>query len=75
MLLTLLQTTGFELPSLTVWVLAWILLSLGLVALIVLVLYTKYGREFSIKLSVISIIISSAFIGFSIHFFLLSFSL
>jgi len=59
-------------PSLTLWVLAWLFLFIGLVALIVLVVYTRYGREKSVRLSVISIIIASIFLGFSIHFFLLS---
>ncbi|MHA2390953.1 MAG: hypothetical protein ACXAEX_03215 [Promethearchaeota archaeon] len=59
-------------PSLTLWVLAWIFLIIGLVALTILVVYTRYGREKSVRLSVISIIIASIFLGFSIHFFLLN---
>jgi len=59
-------------PSLTLWVLAWLFLIIGLVALTVLVIYTRYGREKSVRLSVISIIIASIFLGFSIHFFLLN---
>ncbi|MFX1488994.1 MAG: hypothetical protein ACFFBI_07595 [Promethearchaeota archaeon] len=61
-----------EVPSLTLWVLAWLFLVIGLIALTVLVVYTRYGREISVRLSVISIIISSIFLGFSIHFFLLT---
>ncbi|MFX0083169.1 MAG: hypothetical protein ACFE94_15605 [Candidatus Hodarchaeota archaeon] len=61
-----------DVPSLTLWVLAWLFLIIGLVALTVLVIYTRYGREKSVQLSVISIIIASIFLGFSIHFFLLN---
>jgi hypothetical protein len=60
-------------PSLTIWVLAWIFLIIGLISLAILVIYTKYGREISIKLSIISIVVSSLFLAFSIHFILLSF--
>ena len=59
-------------PSLTLWTLAWIFLIIGLVALTVLVVYTRYGREKSVRLSVLSIIVASVFLGFSIHFFLLN---
>ncbi|MFX1410610.1 MAG: hypothetical protein ACFFA6_09670 [Promethearchaeota archaeon] len=59
-------------PSLTLWVLAWIFLFIGLASLIILVIYTKYGREISIRLSLISIIIAAFFLGFSLHFFLLN---
>ncbi|MFW9987162.1 MAG: hypothetical protein ACFFC3_00740 [Candidatus Odinarchaeota archaeon] len=59
-------------PSLSLWVLAWIFLIIGLISLAILVLYTKYGREVSIRLSIISIVISSIFLGFAFHFFLLS---
>jgi hypothetical protein len=61
-----------DVPSLTLWVLAWLFLIIGLVALTVLVIYTRYGREKSVQLSVVSIIIASIFLGFSIHFFLLN---
>jgi len=61
-----------DVPSLTLWVLAWLFLFIGLVALTILVVYTRYGREKSVQLSVVSIIIASIFLGFSIHFFLLS---
>ncbi|MFW9864859.1 MAG: hypothetical protein ACFFEN_02055 [Candidatus Thorarchaeota archaeon] len=61
-----------EVPSLTLWVLAWLFLVIGLIALTILVVYTRYGREKSVRLSVISIIIGSIFLGFSIHFFLLT---
>ncbi len=59
-------------PSLTLWALAWLFLFIGLFALTILVIYTRYGREKSVRLSVISIFIASVFLGFSIHFFLLS---
>lgn len=59
-------------PSLTLWVLAWIFLIIGLVAIAILVVYTRYGREKSVRLSVISIVVASIFLGFSIHFFLLN---
>ncbi|MFX1376865.1 MAG: hypothetical protein ACFFA0_13740 [Promethearchaeota archaeon] len=65
----------FQLPSLTLWVLAWIFLVVGLIALAVLVIYTRYGREISVRLSVLSIIIASIFLGFSIHFFLLNWAI
>jgi len=64
-----------EFPSLTLWLLAWIFLFIGIIALVVLVVYTRYGREKSVRLSVISIIISATFLGFSIHFFLLNFGI
>ncbi|MFX1366802.1 MAG: hypothetical protein ACFFCE_12640 [Promethearchaeota archaeon] len=59
-------------PSLTLWVFAWIFLIIGLISLIILVIYTKYGREVSIRLSIISIVIMAIFLGFSFHFFLIS---
>jgi len=59
-------------PSLSIWILAWIFLVIGIVSLIILVLYTKYGREVSVRLSIISIVIASIFLGFAFHFFLLS---
>ncbi|MHA1149262.1 MAG: hypothetical protein ACTSR8_13570 [Promethearchaeota archaeon] len=61
----------FEGPSLVLWVFAWIFLSIGLASIIVLVLYTKYGRDISIRLSIINITISSIFLGLALHFFLL----
>jgi len=64
-----------EYPSLTLWLLAWIFLIIGLISLVVLVVYTRYGREKSVRLAVISIIISAIFLGFSIHFFLLNFGI
>lgn len=72
-LLLLLQV--FDGPSLTLWIFTWIFLSIGGIGLVVLVLYTKYGREISIKLMVISIAISSIFLGFAFHFFLLNFGI
>jgi len=75
MLLTLMQITNFEVPSLSLWILAWLFLIIGLVTLMILIIYTRYGREISIKLSVISIVITSVLLGFSIHFFLLNFGI
>ncbi len=62
----------FEGPSLPLWIIAWVFLAVGLISLTVLIVYTKYGREISIRLSVITIVISSIFLGFAFHFFLLS---
>lgn len=61
----------FEGPSIVLWVLAWVFFGIGMVSLLILVLYTKYGREISIKLSIITILFGSIFLGFSIHFFML----
>ena len=61
----------FEGPSLTLWILSWVFISIGLVALIVLIVYTKYGREISIRLTIIAIVVSSIFFGFAFHFLLL----
>jgi len=62
----------FEGPSLPLWIIAWVFLAVGLISLTVLIVYTKYGREISIRLSAITIVISSIFLGFAFHFFLLS---
>ena len=64
-----------NLPSLSIWVFAWIFLVIGITAIIILIIYSKYGRELSVRLSVISIIIASIFLGFAFHFFLLSWGL
>ncbi len=61
-----------DIPSLSLWIFAWLFLFIGLAALVVLVIYTIYGREKSVRLSVISIAIASIFLGFSFHFFLLN---
>ena len=63
----------YEGPSLLLWVLGWIFLFIGLTALIVLVLYTRYGREISIRLSIITIVVASIFLGFGFHFLLINF--
>jgi hypothetical protein len=63
----------YEGPSLLLWVLGWIFLFIGLVSLIVLVLYTRYGREISIRLSIITIVVASIFLGFGFHFILLNY--
>jgi len=63
---------AFQGPSLAILIFAWIFLIIGLIAIVVLVLYTKYGREISIKLSVIAITFASIFLGFSFHFFLIN---
>lgn len=62
----------YEGASLPLWVFGWIFLSFGLVALAILIIYTKYGREISIKLSVITVTIASILLGFAFHFFLLN---
>ncbi len=64
-----------DFPSLTLWVLGWIFLVIGLISIATLVIYTKYGRETSIRLSILSIITSAIFLAFSFHFILLSFGL
>ncbi|MFX0106490.1 MAG: hypothetical protein ACFE75_13525, partial [Candidatus Hodarchaeota archaeon] len=58
-------------PSLSLWVFAWIFLIIGLTSLTILIIYTKYGREVSVRLSIISIVIASVFLGFAFHFFFL----
>ncbi|MFX1239374.1 MAG: hypothetical protein ACFE8P_16860 [Promethearchaeota archaeon] len=63
----------FDLPSILLWVFGWIFLVIGLVSLGVLVVYSKYGREVSIRLSIITIIAASIFIGFGFHFILLNY--
>ena len=67
MILSLMQ---FEIPSITLWVLAWIFLLVGIFSVVVLILYTKYGRELSMKLTILSIVFSAVFLGFATHFFL-----
>lgn len=73
-LLQLTNTSGqeFQVPSLPLLVLAWIFLFIGIGVLTILILYTKYGRETSIRLSIIAIVIASIFLGFALHFFLLN---
>ncbi|MFX0007795.1 MAG: hypothetical protein ACFFA7_07495 [Promethearchaeota archaeon] len=61
-----------DIPSLTIWSLAWVFLIIGLITLTILVIYTKYGREISIKLSIINAVISAVFLAFAFHFLLLS---
>jgi len=61
----------FERPSLTLWIISWVFMSIGLIALTILIVYTKYGREISIRLSIIAIVMSSIFLGFAFHFLLL----
>jgi hypothetical protein len=75
MLLNILQITDFEVPSLGLWILAWLFLVIGIIALVILIIYTRYGREVSIKLSIISIASASVLLGFAIHFFLLNFGI
>ncbi|MFX1388240.1 MAG: hypothetical protein ACFE9M_13560 [Promethearchaeota archaeon] len=64
-----------DVPSLALWVFAWIFLIIGLISIAALIIYTKYGRELSIRLSILTIVISSIFLGFAFHFLLLSFGL
>ncbi|MHA2289054.1 MAG: hypothetical protein ACXABG_09725 [Promethearchaeota archaeon] len=75
MLLLILQIDDFQVPSLTIWVLAWVFLFIGLFSLGILVVYTRYGREISIKLSIVSISISAVLLGFAFHFFLITFGI
>lgn len=75
MFLSIFLINQYEVPSLTLWILAWIFLIIGLISLAVLIVYTKYGREISIKLSVITIIIAAGLLGFAVHFFLLNFGI
>ena len=75
MLLTFMQITDFEVSSLSLWILAWVFLIIGIITLVILIIYTRYGREVSIKLSVISIAVTSILLGFAIHFFLLNFGI
>ena len=63
----------YEGPSLILWILGWVFLCIGLTFFAVLVIYTKYGREISIKLSVLTILMGSIFLGFGFHFILLNF--
>ena len=63
----------YEGPSLLLWILGWIFLFIGLVSLIILELYTKYGREISIRLSIITIVVASIFLGFGFHFILINY--
>ncbi|NHJ20257.1 MAG: hypothetical protein EAX91_04875 [Candidatus Lokiarchaeota archaeon] len=69
------QIDGFQVPSMTIWVLAWVFLVIGFFSLAILIIYTKYGRELSIRLSIISIIISAILLGFAFHFFLITFGI
>ena len=64
-----------SLPSLSIWIFGWIFLFIGIASLIVLIIYSKYGREISVRLSVISIVFASVFLGFALHFLLLSWGL
>ncbi|MBD3352269.1 MAG: hypothetical protein GF364_12350 [Candidatus Lokiarchaeota archaeon] len=51
--------------------LAWILVIVGIIAVVALVVYTEFGRDPSIPLSILLIIIASVALGFSIHLFLI----
>jgi len=73
MLFLLLQIDDFQVPSMTIWVLAWVFILIGFFSLAILIVYTRYGRELSIKLSIISISIAAIFLGFGFHFFLITF--
>ena len=64
-----------DIPSLALWVVAWIFLIVGIASLTVLIIYTKYGREISIRLSILTVIVASVFLGFAFHFLLLSFGI
>lgn len=62
-------------PSPAIWGLGWTFLIIGLISLAVLVIYTKYGREISIRLSIVTSIISVIFLAFALHFLLLTWGL
>ncbi|MFX1274874.1 MAG: hypothetical protein ACFFBP_16675 [Promethearchaeota archaeon] len=62
-------------PSIPLWVFAWIFLIIGCISLAILIIYTKYGRDISIKLSILTIIISAVFLAFGFHFILLNIGL
>ncbi|MBY9007153.1 MAG: hypothetical protein KGD63_10380 [Candidatus Lokiarchaeota archaeon] len=55
--------------------LAWLFVIFGMIVFVILLIYAKYGRELSIKYSLIFIITAAVLLGFSIHFFLLSFGI
>lgn len=63
----------YEGPSIFLWYFGWFFLLFALIGFLILVMYTKYGREVSIRLSVITIVVSSTFLGLAFHFLLLSF--
>ncbi|MBD3212198.1 MAG: hypothetical protein GF311_06265 [Candidatus Lokiarchaeota archaeon] len=63
------------LVSIPLWVFAWILLIVGILTFLILLIYAKYGREMSIKFSIITILITSSSLAFAIHFFLLNLGL
>ncbi|MFX0077461.1 MAG: hypothetical protein ACFE96_18615, partial [Candidatus Hermodarchaeota archaeon] len=75
MLFLILQVDDFQVPSMPIWILAWVFLCVGLLSLTILIVYTRYGRELSIKLSIISVTISAFFLGFAFHFFLITFGI
>ncbi|MBY8982976.1 MAG: hypothetical protein KGD57_08510 [Candidatus Lokiarchaeota archaeon] len=58
-----------------IWFLAWLFVVFGIIVFIMLLVYAKYGRDLSIKYALIFIIIASVLLGFSIHFFLVSFGI
>jgi len=68
----LVQISVINLP---LWILAWFFLIFGILSLIVLLVYSKYGRELSMKFSIINILITSSLLAFSIHFFLITLGL
>jgi len=72
MILSLMQINEFEIPSITLWTLAWIFLLIGIFSVVLLIIYTNYGRELSMKITIVSIMFASVFLGFATHFFLTS---
>jgi hypothetical protein len=69
------QVDDFQVPSMPIWILAWVFLCIGLLSLAILIVYTRYGRELSIKLSIISVSFAAVFLGFAFHFFLITFGI
>jgi hypothetical protein len=68
------QLINFQIlpPSIPLWVFAWIFLIIGFIGLLILVVYTKYGRDISVKLSFVTTLTSAIFLGFGFHFILLN---
>jgi len=59
-----------EIVIIELYIWAWILVIIGIGFLCVLILYTKYSTEVSMKLYIITIVFSSISLGFGVHLFL-----
>ncbi len=53
-----------------IYVWAWILTAIGIGFLSVLILYTKYSSDISVRLYAITIVVAAICLGFAIHLFL-----